>query len=263
MWILQYALQNDLENLRKLITKKFPKLNPKDLNVPNAELLTCLASLRIISKNYTSQLENPEDLDCLLKNIIEQTPNELRSKKSYDNFVNNLKMVKSLLQYRQIIINSNEEFHKMVADEFDSPTKKAKLTQEKELKKVVVDTSTIDEKIEKILPVLVSHKFITEFDSYLMKNTFNEPTFLEQFLQNKSNFYPSAEPELKILDDHVGNFKIPLDVKAVEKKLIEVIEAIAQETESKDPVWCPLIYITDPVTKADIGIRIKNAYERK
>ena len=263
MWILQYALQNDLENLRKLITKKFPKLNPKDLSIPNAELLTCLASLRIISRNYTSQLENPEDLDCLLKNIIEQTPNDLRSKKSCENFVNNLKMVKSLLQYRQIIINSNEEFHKMVADEFDSPTKKAKLSQEKELKKVVVDTSTIDEKIDKILPVLVTHKFISEFDNYLMKNVFDKPTFLEKFLQDKDDFYPSAEPELKILDDHTKDCKIPLDVKDMEQKLITVIEIIAQESESKDPVWCPLIYMTDPVTKADIGIRIKNAYERK
>ena len=260
MWILQYALTYDLENLRKVINKKFPKLNPKDLSIPEAELLTLLASLRIISRNYTAQLESPDDLDCLLKNIIEQTPTEMRSKKSYEDFVNNLKMVKSLLQYRQIIINSNEEFQKMVDDEFDSPSKRVKLTQEKELKKVVVDTSAIDEKVEKILPTLVNHKFISDFDGFLMKNVFDKPTFLDQFLAKKSDFLPSEDPELKILDDNVGDCKLPMDEKAIEKKLIKVIEFLAKELESKDPVYCPLIYITDPVTKADIGIRIKNAY---
>ena len=64
MWILQYALTYDLESLRKIINKKFPKLNPKDLNIPEAELLTLLASLRIISRNYTAQLESPDDLVC-------------------------------------------------------------------------------------------------------------------------------------------------------------------------------------------------------
>ena len=37
----------------------------------------------------------------------------------------------------------------------------------------------------------------------------------------------------------------------------------AQKTDEKEPKWCPLIYIDDPMDPGkEIGIRIKNAYEQ-
>ena len=143
MWILQHALQYDFENLRKIIRKKFPNMNPESLNIPNVELLTTLASLRIIAKGNTTQLESSQDVDCLIKNLIQHAPNAVRDKKSYETFMNSLKMLKTLLQYKQTLIKSHQDFQQMVEAEFESSPKKVKLSEEKELKKMSVDTSSI------------------------------------------------------------------------------------------------------------------------
>ena len=261
MWILQHALQYDFENVRKIIRKKFPNMNPETLNIPNVELLTTLASLRIIAKGNTTQLESSEDVDCLIKNIIQHSPNAVREKKSYEAFMNGLKMLKTLLQYKQTLIQSHQEFQQMVEAEFESsPTKKIKLSEEKELKKMSVDTSSIDVKIQKVLPNLIKHDFIKEFDDFLLSTKFSKPTFLQNFIEKKSQFIPSAEEDLQILEEFFGDAKLPLSDKVTEKKLIKVVEELAQESGSKEPIFCPLIYIQDPVTQADIGIKIKNAY---
>ena len=47
----------------------------------------------------------------------------------------------------------------------------------------------------------------------------------------------------------------------MEEKLINVANDLAKHQESKEPKWCPVIYIDDPITGGTIGVKIKNAYE--
>ena len=259
MWILQHSLQYDFENVRKTIRKEFPNIDPEDLNIPKVELLTTLASLRLIAKGNTGLLESSQDVDILLRNLIQHSPHVLRDAKFFDNFLNALKMLKTLLQYKQTLIQSHQEFQQMVESEFESPTKKTKLSEEKELKKISVDTSSIDEKIQKVLPNLINHKFIDEFDEYCMNTEFSRPTYLQEFIKNPK----TGVEDLLILEEHLGDAKLPFNDKASEKKLIKIVEQLGQENGSKEPLFCPLIYIQDPITGADIGIKIKNAYERQ
>ena len=51
------------------------------------------------------------------------------------------------------------------------------------------------------------------------------------------------------------------DKSKVEEKLINVAESLAKQQEKKEPKWCPVIYIDDPITGGITGIKIKNAYE--
>ena len=51
------------------------------------------------------------------------------------------------------------------------------------------------------------------------------------------------------------------DKSKVEEKLIKVAESLAEHHEKKEPKWCPVIYIDDPITGGIAGIKIKNAYE--
>ena len=111
-----------------------------------------------------------------------------------------------------------------------------------------------------MLPNLIKHEFIDEFDEVLLNTKFSTPTFLQNFIENKSQFIPTTEEDLLILEEFFGDAQLPLSDKASEKKLIKVVEELAQESGSKEPIFCPLIYIQDPITQADIGIKIKNAY---
>ena len=51
------------------------------------------------------------------------------------------------------------------------------------------------------------------------------------------------------------------DKSQVEEKLVSVAKELAKHHERKEPKWCPVIYIDDPITGGVIGIKIKNAYE--
>lgn len=51
------------------------------------------------------------------------------------------------------------------------------------------------------------------------------------------------------------------DKSQVEEKLVNVAKELAKHHERKEPKWCPVIYIDDPITGGVIGIKIKNAYE--
>merc|ERR1719219_909148 len=102
---------------------------------------------------------------------------------------------------------------------------------------IVSDKTNVDSDVEAIKKSLTTHGFIKIFDNFAEENIFKgKLTALEKFIKYRNLDLAKQENESK-------KPKEPKD-------------------ESKEPKWCPVIYLDDPMTPGEvITINIKNAYE--
>lgn len=268
-WLMEHALKYDLVELRNQLKTLFPNLvSSNRFAFPNKPELTDLALMRSISRDKSDTLCSAESLKHLIDHFSKTYLNhEFCSKKpryrmQLEDFLNKLKMMKNLLQLKNMMTNVQDEYKDLVSKDFESTedssaNKKLKLHCEKQLKKKVdekIDTTFIEADVDKIRKEVVNHAFIKSFESFALEHMLKHSTSLELFIKNKADYLPTDVSEVQILSNHVSK----MEQRHLEKSLIQVAQEISGK---RDPTWCPVIYIEDPVTKGLNGIKIANAYE--
>jgi len=279
-WLMEYSLRYDLPQLKSELKDLFPNLVVLDkLEIPDKKTLVDLATLRLIvnSDGKNDIIDNLDDLKALIRNFDEfnQDKEFVRKparKMQLEDFLNKLKMIKGLLQLKIMMLNIQHEYADLVSEDFESSDdsyspacKRLKRHCQKEmLKKVegkIIDTNKIDTQVNDLKKDISKHTLIKTFETYADENVFKQKsTALELFIKNRNEYLPTDVSEVQLLGDHMKK-DVLKDKSQVEEKLVSVAKELAKHHERKEPKWCPVIYIDDPITGGVIGIKIKNAYE--
>jgi len=291
-WLVEYSLRYDLRQLRQQLKILFPELikSVDFADEMTENTLYRIETLRVISSKESQDeiLNNLDNLETTILSFETISEDTTQFTQCHDrenqrkDFLNKLRMIKELLSIRATMLKHLLDFKENVSQisKMSNDIFSVSLTfgvhdgKERVLKndgKNVIDRTKVDSEVMDIKKYLTAHVFIKTFDNFAKEIVFNgKLTALEKFVKYRNLCVP-FKIKVKLfnlnLEDAVD------DKNEVEYKLISVAQDLAkQEIESKkpkqpkidlkEPKWCPIIYVDDPMSPGHvIAINIKNAYE--